>query len=707
MPNRYGTRDPGHYRLRLVFASLVSLAIHALILSLEFGIPGFGLPGLQAPWSERRAYDEGLHIELADTGKPASAVHESTVNDVPAAQSGNPGSAAPSTPNISPPAKAVEDQPPLQPRRGSAPSSLAILPPQQESSRTAADAASPALSAPGAAKRAKPSKPHKPKPKAGRQAQRNTALAEKNTRRASRTKSSPQVIAQAKPDTDSFAVPPVPDAASTKTFGSEVPDMQEIPEDAQPAALVADAIEDIDAVPSEPERQAEAELEPAQNDMPPLAQAAVPDERQEPLAEQVTEKETHTDANPMQQQDDSNLRQAEQLEAQLQAEENEARLALEQQRQQRADEEARQRLQEEEERQSREAQQLAAREREEEVRRAEMAAQRQAELEASQLAAQRLEEETRRKQALEAQLKAEEDARRVLAAEEQRRAELAAQEQAAQQMRAEAAQKANQLAMQEQAIAAQRAQQAALDAQERAQALAAQSQLPGQASIAQGGVDQAAQSASRSSGGASGMPANAGGGRGGGGAESRSGTQERAGSQAAAPAAAASKADDPADQGDDGPIMLTDAQLDSVKVAQIRTIDKTRLDTWEVRELEHTQSARRRTLFGRAHDDIVLKMYIDDWEKRIEKSAAETQQPETKAAAPPLVTVSVRSDGSVENIAIDRSGSQPELDQAIREIVGRAAQTAFPRDLARRYDVIEIRRVWDFSSRLRLLEAAP
>jgi len=47
----------------------------------------------------------------------------------------------------------------------------------------------------------------------------------------------------------------------------------------------------------------------------------------------------------------------------------------------------------------------------------------------------------------------------------------------------------------------------------------------------------------------------------------------------------------------------------------------------------------------------------------------------------------------------------PELDDAARRIIRLYERySAFPPDLARRYDVIEIRRVWRFDDKLRIGE---
>jgi TonB family protein len=68
-----------------------------------------------------------------------------------------------------------------------------------------------------------------------------------------------------------------------------------------------------------------------------------------------------------------------------------------------------------------------------------------------------------------------------------------------------------------------------------------------------------------------------------------------------------------------------------------------------------------------------------------------------------MVTVAVRSDGSVESVTFVVSSGVPEIDEAIRRIVeSQRPFPAFPRALAREFDVIEIRRTWYFDSGVRL-----
>lgn len=69
----------------------------------------------------------------------------------------------------------------------------------------------------------------------------------------------------------------------------------------------------------------------------------------------------------------------------------------------------------------------------------------------------------------------------------------------------------------------------------------------------------------------------------------------------------------------------------------------------------------------------------------------------------PMVTMAIRSDGSVESVTFVVSSGVAEIDEAIRLIVqSQVPYQAFPPTLAREYDVIEIRRTWHFDVAVRL-----
>ena len=141
---------------------------------------------------------------------------------------------------------------------------------------------------------------------------------------------------------------------------------------------------------------------------------------------------------------------------------------------------------------------------------------------------------------------------------------------------------------------------------------------------------------------------------------------------------------------------------------QARRGDALRNDAPTSRQADSsTAPPRRHSLLGSRDADVGVMMYVEGWRLKIERNGS-VMYPRAavdKAHGDPVVTVAVRSDGSVEEVVIHRSSGRPELDEAVHRIVRVNARfSAFPPELARRFDVIEIRRVWNFDDRLRILE---
>jgi outer membrane biosynthesis protein TonB len=103
----------------------------------------------------------------------------------------------------------------------------------------------------------------------------------------------------------------------------------------------------------------------------------------------------------------------------------------------------------------------------------------------------------------------------------------------------------------------------------------------------------------------------------------------------------------------------------------------------------------------------VLRLYIESWRTKIERNGPLNYRPAAGMRAPdyPVVTVALRSDGSVEHVHFHRSSGLREVDNAVRRIVEfYAPYSRFPPALASQYDVIEIRRVWQLDDTLRIVE---
>ena len=152
-----------------------------------------------------------------------------------------------------------------------------------------------------------------------------------------------------------------------------------------------------------------------------------------------------------------------------------------------------------------------------------------------------------------------------------------------------------------------------------------------------------------------------------------------------------------------------DARRDAARRAMGRQLDE------EAARREANQAAtrlspsastlRRARLFGRTDPNAELIRYADAWSRRIQfnmtfdmvREAA--KQPHND----PVVTVAIRSDGSIESVTFVRSSGVAAIDDAIRRIIhSQTPNLPFQPALARDFDVIEIRRTWYFDTAVRL-----
>lgn len=121
------------------------------------------------------------------------------------------------------------------------------------------------------------------------------------------------------------------------------------------------------------------------------------------------------------------------------------------------------------------------------------------------------------------------------------------------------------------------------------------------------------------------------------------------------------------------------------------------------------QEARneRRALAQAGRNDVPLRLYIDSVRQKIERNAivGTNLLAEDVVRIFPIVSVAIRSDGSVEDVVILRSSGRADIDEVVRRTVNlNARYAAFPPNVAAHYDVIELRRVWSFAGVLKLLE---
>jgi protein TonB len=114
---------------------------------------------------------------------------------------------------------------------------------------------------------------------------------------------------------------------------------------------------------------------------------------------------------------------------------------------------------------------------------------------------------------------------------------------------------------------------------------------------------------------------------------------------------------------------------------------------------EYNKRPRKREIGTRA-EEYRFAQYVEDWRHKVER-VGNLNYPESakgRLYGDLLLTVSIRSDGTLAGVEIHRSSGHKVLDDAARRIVQMAAPFAeFPPNIRKDTDVIEITRVWKFT----------
>jgi protein TonB len=132
-----------------------------------------------------------------------------------------------------------------------------------------------------------------------------------------------------------------------------------------------------------------------------------------------------------------------------------------------------------------------------------------------------------------------------------------------------------------------------------------------------------------------------------------------------------------------------------------RSMEIARLEASIAREWDSYQQRPRRRFIGARTQEFRFARYVEDWRTKIER-VGEVNYPQAardqKMYGSLVVTVSIKSDGSLERVDINRSSGNRILDAAAMRIVQLAAPySAFPADIAKDTDIISISRTWIFT----------
>jgi protein TonB len=125
-----------------------------------------------------------------------------------------------------------------------------------------------------------------------------------------------------------------------------------------------------------------------------------------------------------------------------------------------------------------------------------------------------------------------------------------------------------------------------------------------------------------------------------------------------------------------------------------------RLEAQIDRSLDELAKRPRTQFIGARAKEYRFAQYVEDWRLKVERVGT-LNYPEAargKLYGSLLLSVTIRADGSVVRVGVDRSSGHKVLDDAAKRIVNMAAPYAsFPPDIRRDTDMIEIVRTWTFT----------
>jgi protein TonB len=132
-----------------------------------------------------------------------------------------------------------------------------------------------------------------------------------------------------------------------------------------------------------------------------------------------------------------------------------------------------------------------------------------------------------------------------------------------------------------------------------------------------------------------------------------------------------------------------------------KTLEALRLEAQIAKDMDAYQKRPKRKFIGARAEEYRFARYVEDWRLKIER-IGNLNYPEAarrqKLYGSLTLTVSIRADGSLEGVEVDRSSGQRILDAAAMKIVEMSAPfAAFPRDIRRDTDILHITRTWTFT----------
>jgi protein TonB len=132
-----------------------------------------------------------------------------------------------------------------------------------------------------------------------------------------------------------------------------------------------------------------------------------------------------------------------------------------------------------------------------------------------------------------------------------------------------------------------------------------------------------------------------------------------------------------------------------------RSMEIARLEAQISRDFNAYQKIPQRKFIGARTQEYRYAQYIEDWRIKVERIGNlnyPTQARQQKIFGKLQMTVSIRSNGTLESVEVTKSSGQRILDAAAVRIVKLAAPYApFSEDIRKETDVLSIVRTWSFT----------
>lgn len=130
-------------------------------------------------------------------------------------------------------------------------------------------------------------------------------------------------------------------------------------------------------------------------------------------------------------------------------------------------------------------------------------------------------------------------------------------------------------------------------------------------------------------------------------------------------------------------------------------LEMDRLQAQIDKQQDEYQKRPKRKFIGARTKEYRFALYVESWRQKVERignmnypEAAKTQ----KLYGQLRMTVSIKADGSIESVVVDKSSGSKILDDAAKRIVELAAPyTRFSDDIKKDTDILSITRTWTFT----------